>query len=149
MAAELATLGAPTPAAEVAAAVRELIATGRVAPFSAVAIIRAAARAGASWDAVEDVVATIAKGADGIGGTADDLIPMSTLAMLTSLLHNGVVRDLVTWVLELTGGGGAEDAPGTEPAQSQHRAVVTLKKLWRCVLAKLKVVNVGTGGAKV
>lgn len=108
-------MGAPAPVCEVAAAVREQIATGQLNPFSAVAIIRAAAAAGSGWDAVEDVVTAIAKGADGIGGTADDLIPMATLAMLTSLLHNGVVRDLVAWALEApdgTPGGAPDGAPG-------------------------------------
>ena len=41
------------------------------------AIVRAAAAAGVTWDSVEDVVAEdhLTKGADGISGTADDLIP--------------------------------------------------------------------------
>ena len=87
--------------AEAAARVREMIAQGCVDTSSAVAIVRAAAAAGVTWDSVEDVVAEIAKGADGISGTADDLIPAATLDMLTSLLNSGVVRDVVSWASDL------------------------------------------------
>lgn len=87
--------------AEVAAKVRAMIADGSVDPLSAIAIVRSIASVGASWDIVEDVVGEIAKGADGIAGTPDDLIPPGTLSMLTALLHSGVVRDLVSWAVEV------------------------------------------------
>ncbi len=87
--------------AEVAAKVRAMIADGSVDPLSAIAILRSAAAVGASWDVVEDVVREIAKGADGIAGTSDDLIPASTLSMLSALLHSGVVKDIVAWAVEL------------------------------------------------
>ena len=86
---------APDPAVErLAREVRALVASGTVTPFSAVAIVRAAVKAGASWDVVEDVVAEIAKGQDGIGGTADDVIPAATLEALRALLRSGAVRDV-------------------------------------------------------
>lgn len=88
---------------EIAETVRGMIATGTLDPGSAVGIIKAVATVGASWDVVEDVVAEIAKGADGIAGTEDDLIPASTLSMLSALLHSGVVRDMVGWAAELSG----------------------------------------------
>lgn len=110
------SIGVPPPVSEAAAAVREQIATGQVNPFSAVAIMRAAARAGAGWETAEEVVAFVAKGADGIGGTADDLIPMATMAMLTSLLHNGVVRDLAAWALEVDSAPGAAPGAATDSA---------------------------------
>lgn len=80
---------------------RALISSGDVSPTSAIDIIRAVGRVGASWDAAEDVVTELAKGVDGIGGTADDLIPPATLDVLITLLHSGVVRDLVGWVASL------------------------------------------------
>lgn len=95
--------------ADIAARLRAQIAAGQLDPGGAVAIIRAAAgllggdRAAASWDLVEDVIAELAKGADGVSGTQDDLIPPPTAAMLSALLHGGVVRDMVAWA---TGGGG-------------------------------------------
>jgi len=97
--------------ASVAAKVRAMIASGQVNPLSAIDIIRTAASVGASWDVVEDVVAEIAKGADGIAGTQDDLIPASTVNMLSALLHSGVVRDIVAWAgAELSSGD-----PATRP----------------------------------
>lgn len=90
--------------AQVAQEIRAMIASGKVNPLSAIDIIRTAASVGASWDAVEDIVAEIAKGADGIAGTADDLIPPSTLNMLSALLHSGVVRDIVSWASEMETG---------------------------------------------
>ncbi len=98
----MATPRTPNPrVAEIAALLRQQIAAGSLSPTSAVAIINTAARLGASWDIVEDVIAEIAKGADGIAGTADDIIPASTMKMLTTLLHGGVVRDMARWVVDL------------------------------------------------
>lgn len=91
--------------------VRALVARGDVSPTSAIDIIRAATKVGASWDAVEDVVTELAKGADGIAGTADDLIPPSTMSLLRTLLRSGVVTDLVVWVRGLAGRGGG--SPGS------------------------------------
>lgn len=82
--------------------VRAMIAAGRVSPFSVIEIVRAVVATGASWDIVEDVVEEIAKGADGIGGTADDLIPQSVLGVMLTLLRTGAVRDLVSWVAALS-----------------------------------------------
>lgn len=83
--------------ADVARQLRQLIAQGQVDAGSAVGIIRAAAAVGASWDSVEAVVRELAKGADGVAGTADDLIPAQTVELLALLLHSGVVRDLAAW----------------------------------------------------
>jgi hypothetical protein len=106
-------LAAPPPTAapvdpavrDLADKVRALIARGDVDPFSAIDIIRAAGKVGAGWDRVESVVVQLAKGADGIGGTPDDVIPPSTLSVMLTLLHTGVVTDLVGWVRDLCGGG--------------------------------------------
>lgn len=91
---------------ELADKVRALMAGGKVDMGSAVQIIRAAAEVGASWDVVEDVITEIAKGADGVSGTADDLIPHATLTMLLALLHSGVVRDMAAWAAEMSGTTG-------------------------------------------
>jgi HEAT repeat protein len=85
---------------ELADRVRALIANGDVDVNSAVQLIRAAADVGASWSAVEDVMIEIAKGRDGVAGTADDLIPESTVNLLKVLLHSGVVRDIAAWAAE-------------------------------------------------
>lgn len=77
--------------------VRDMIRTGALNPFSAIDIVRAATTLGANFDTIEAVVEEIAKGADGIGGTADDLIPMSTMSLLRTLLHSGAVRDILGW----------------------------------------------------
>lgn len=85
--------------------VRAMMTGGQVDMGSAVQIIRAAAAVGASWDVVEDVITEIAKGADGVSGTSDDLIPQGTLTMLLALLHSGVVRDMAAWAAEMTSVG--------------------------------------------
>ena len=92
---------APSAVGEVAHKLRQMMASGEVSPFNAVDIIKAAGRVGASWDTVEDIITEIAKGADGIGGTADDVIPMPVLALLKTLLRHGVVRDMAAWAAEL------------------------------------------------
>lgn len=81
----------------IAVKVRVAMADGRVDMDSAVHIIRTAVDVGASWATVEDVITEIAKGADGVLGTPDDLIPRTTLDMLLTLLHGGVVRDMAQW----------------------------------------------------
>lgn len=81
--------------------IRAMIRTGNLNPFSAIEIIRAATNIGADLGAVESIVEEIAKGADGVGGTADDLIPAATLEILKTLLRSGVVRDVVSWVADL------------------------------------------------
>ena len=88
---------------ELADRVRATVATGDVDATSAIQLIRAAYSVGASWDVVEDVVIELAKGPDGVAGTADDLIPESTLTLLKVLLHSGVVRDLTAWAAEELG----------------------------------------------
>lgn len=88
--------------AQALAKLRAQVAAGKVDAFSAVAVIRAAASAGAGWAIVEDVVVELAKGADGIAGTADDLIPASTLHTLRNLMHSGVLKDLVAWGASMT-----------------------------------------------
>lgn len=82
--------------------VRTAMAEGRVDMDSSVDIIRTAVDVGASWNTVEDVIAVIAKGVDGVLGTPDDLIPPATLNMLLTLLHNGVVQDMVQWAADIS-----------------------------------------------
>lgn len=91
---------------ELAGKVREIVAKGEIDAGSAIQVIRATLAVGASWDVVEDVVRELAKGADGVAGTADDLIPQPTLDILCSLLNSGAVRDLVSWAGEWSGAGG-------------------------------------------
>ena len=94
----------------VADTVRDLIARGVLDTSSAVAIIRAvgdvckAARISQTCivDVVETVVVEIAKGKDGILGTADDLIPPAVLDVMQTLIHQEVVRELAAWASELT-----------------------------------------------
>ena len=45
-------------------------------------------------DAVVEIVTLLARGADGISGTADDVIPPATLAALQALLDSDLVGDL-------------------------------------------------------
>ncbi len=77
--------------------VRAMASRGKFDVLSAMQVIHAAAKAGASWDVVEDAVVELAKGADGIAGTADDIIPAATLSTLRYLMHSGVLRDVVEW----------------------------------------------------
>jgi hypothetical protein len=81
--------------------IRTLIQSGSLSPLSVISIIRAAARLSPSWDVAEQVVRELAKGADGIEGTADDLIPQASLDMLSAMAHSGAARDLLEWVAEL------------------------------------------------
>lgn len=82
--------------------VRQLLAKGSINPQSAVEIVRAAGAVGARWETVEEVIQELARGADGISGTADDLIPPDTLGVLLMMLHSGVVRDLAGWMADVS-----------------------------------------------
>lgn len=92
---------------QVAQKVRDMIAGGGVNVASAFDILRTAASVGASWEIAEEVLVEIAKGADGVSGTADDLIPAQTLEVIRFLLNNGVVRDIVTWAATAATGARA------------------------------------------
>lgn len=113
----------PDPAVKaVSDQIRAMIRSGQLSPFSAIEIIRAATNIGADLDAVESIIEEIAKGADGIGGTADDLIPASTMEILRTLLHSGVVRDVVSWVADLLS--------GDTPAGAEHVKQTGWRRLW-------------------
>lgn len=45
-----------------------------------------------------DVIAKICAGVDGVAGTADDLVPPSTVAMLKFIVENDLVGNTVTFV---------------------------------------------------
>lgn len=122
---------------EVGDKIRDMIRSGNLNPFSAIDIIRAATKIGASRDAVEEIVTEVAKGADGIGGTEDDLIPMATLDILRTLLRSGIVRDLVAWVYDLVSPAAPPDAH--QPARDSQVpmsckfAKAVVRKLLPCV----------------
>lgn len=87
---------------DLAGKVRALVASGDVRASSVVEIVRAVGRVGGTWDVVDDVLIEIAKGADGIAGTADDLIPAPTLTLMLAMVNAGVVRDMTSWVCSVT-----------------------------------------------
>jgi len=90
----------PTPADRVQAVanhVRLMLASGRVDAGSAFAVFKAAAQVGASWDVAVEAVAELAKGADGVAGTADDLIPQQTVTAMQAMLAHGVLADVAHW----------------------------------------------------
>ena len=83
---------------------------------SAVDILRAVGRVGARWDLAPDILKEIAKGDDGIAGTADDHIPPATVRALRFMLSNGVVIDLVRWIRGWATSANAPDlAPPSAP----------------------------------
>lgn len=88
-------------AAQIAGEVRALVASGHVDPLRVVAIVKAAATGGHPWPVVVRAVEEIAKGADGVAGTADDCIPAAQMALLRTLLDSGVVADVTQWVAAL------------------------------------------------
>ena len=89
----------PNPAvAEAVARVRAAIRDKHVNAFSVIDILAAVCDAGISWTVAEDVLVEIAMGADGLAGTADDLIPPGTVRAIKSLLKLGIVRDLASWM---------------------------------------------------
>lgn len=89
---------APQHVKDIADTVRGMVKQGGVSPFSVMEIVAVAYKLSPEWETVEDIVSEIAKGADGVSGTQDDLIPAATLHVLVMLLRNGVVRDIATWM---------------------------------------------------
>lgn len=87
----------------VACKVRDLIASGKVDVSSAFEILKTAAAVGASWEVAEEALVELAKGADGLAGTSDDLIPEHTVEVIKFLLRNGVVHDIVSWATTAMG----------------------------------------------
>lgn len=92
----------------VAAKVRELLEQGSVDGASAIALVRAtgdACRAAGvskedAADVIEAVVVEMAKGPDGVLGTADDLLNPRVLAVMQTLCRHEQVRDLAAWAAE-------------------------------------------------
>lgn len=76
---------------------RQLVESGKVDPTSVIDLLKTAASLGASWAVAEDVLVELAKGADGIAGTADDLIPPMTVQLIKVMVRHGVVRDIAAW----------------------------------------------------
>jgi hypothetical protein len=90
---------------------------------SAVDVIVAVTKATASKQEAIEALRKLASGADGVAGTADDLIPESVVGVLAFLIENGVAADIVAlassgpvgvlarralqFVKRLCGGGGA------------------------------------------
>lgn len=104
----------PNPAvAEAVARVRAAIRDKHVNAFSVIDILAAVCDAGISWTVAEDVLVEIAMGADGLAGTADDLIPPGTVRAIKSLLKLGIVRDLASWMWNTK--------PSTTTAQRRNR----------------------------
>lgn len=95
----------------VADKVRDLMSKGRVDTTSAIAIIRCIGdvctsnsgvpTGAAAIDIIEAVVVEIAKGRDGVLGTADDLIPPKVLGVIQTIVHQELVRDLASWAAEV------------------------------------------------
>lgn len=94
--------------AQVAAKLRELLDQGRVDRTSAIALVRATGDAcrtvgvckAEAADVIEAVVVEIAKGGDGVLGTADDLLSPQVLTVMRTLCRHEVVRDLAAWAAE-------------------------------------------------
>lgn len=95
---------------EVASRVRDLLVRGAVDSHSAIAIIRATTEVAQSVvgpsktnvvDIIEAVILEIAKGRDGVLGTADDLISADILDILQTMLSQQLVRDLAAWVTDI------------------------------------------------
>lgn len=95
----------------VASYVRELIARGDVDATSVFGILSNAACIGGSWAVAEEVLVELAKGADGISGTTDDLIPPMTVQLIKVMVRHGVVRDIVAWATQTVGESTDESAP--------------------------------------
>lgn len=76
--------------------IRTMINHGNVDATSVSSIVKAATSiVNNPWDVVE-VIEELAKGADGIEGTRDDLICPSTMAKLRVLLRHDLVEDLAS-----------------------------------------------------
>jgi hypothetical protein len=97
-----------TVVAQIAADVRAQIAGGQVDPLRVMAIVKAAAAGGHPWHLVVGAVEEIAKGADGVEGTIDDLIPAAQMRLLRTLLDSGVVADVAQWVAALAPAAGGK-----------------------------------------
>jgi len=50
------------------------------------------------------VVEDLAKGSDGIAGTQDDLIPVATVQVLTSIVRENVLQDFINIIIDATKG---------------------------------------------
>lgn len=71
------------------------IKTGKINPSNIVTLVKAVTKyAKGDTEASMEILEIIAKGPDGIHGTADD-IPESTIAVLRAVLNTGIVPDLI------------------------------------------------------
>lgn len=55
-------------------------------------------------DLVVDILSTIAKGADGIEGTQDDLIPSSVIAAIRAMIEHDLVASTIDIIIDATQG---------------------------------------------
>jgi hypothetical protein len=107
--------------------VRAMISRGDVDASSAFGILKSAAAVGASWEMAESVLVELAKGADGIAGTADDLIPSSTVQLIKVMLRHGVVRDIAAWASELLSPATTGTSPWYSRLLTRLKTIVTKK----------------------
>ncbi len=100
--------------------VRGMLRSGQVDVDSAIGVFRAATSLAASWDVAARALELLAAGADGVSGTDDDVIPEKTMRVISFLLRQGVVRDLVAWLGGVLSPEDAavDPAPAEEPAGS-------------------------------
>lgn len=111
------------------ARIRDCIRRRDLDPASAIRVIRLAATLSPSWRVALDAVREIAKGADGVAGTADDLIPTATLDLISRMLDGGAVGDLLDWVSSL------EDDLSEAVAAAQSCGKCCSPPWWRAVFS--------------
>lgn len=72
-------------------------------PKSVVQLVKDVSRLASNKEEALEALRLIAKGADGVSGTRDDIIPPATLKTVLMLMESGVLEELV---VELRGGCG-------------------------------------------
>lgn len=95
----------------VAAKARDMIVAKEIDARSVVAIVRGIGEIAKSMSVqpgnliqiIETTIVEVAKGRDGLLGTADDLIPASVVDMVKLFAEQGIVHDLATWASESAG----------------------------------------------
>ncbi len=69
---------------------------GKLQPGDVITIVKHVAKAvKGDKEAAIEAINTLSRGADGIDGTPDDIIPLNTAAALRALLNNALVGQLV------------------------------------------------------
>lgn len=122
--------------------VRGMLRSGQVDVDSAIGVFRAATSLAASWDVAARALELLAAGADGVSGTDDDVIPEKTMWVISFLLRQGVVRDLVAWLgdlVDLSPAAEEPPEPAVEPTAEGSVAPTVAaqpprRPWWRCLL---------------